>query len=236
LKEQMMNRYQPLLILVTVLVGCSNGGSDSVDAGGLDTGMNADTGVDPDSGTEQEEARVGFEILQIRSPTEILVWFSADLTQQEFNAIDLPQGWFKNQPREGEADSGFFARSPNASADGEFTREMHFGHEWLHNATVIETNVPVDAQGLLRLNRVAKFHTITFNAGRTLSVLVSPQGESYVRVSRDAGRSTDVPTIPSDWQLREQMISESLTIELPNPTDNIRADNEDSWQGPVPGL
>lgn len=225
-------------VLLVVLIACSSGFSDPVDAGQLDANA-VDLGTDPDSGIDagsQEEPRVGFEILQIRSPTEILVWISADLTQQEFDAIELPQGWLKNQPREGEPDSAFFARSPNAAADGEFTREMHFGHEWLHNATVVEANISVDPQGLLRLNRVAKFHTVTFNAGRRLSILVSPQGESYVRISRDAGRTTDVPTIPSDWQLREQMIQEELTIELPNPTDNFRADNEDSWQGPVPGL
>lgn len=186
--------------------------------------------------TSDEDPRVGYEILQIVSPNEIIVWINMDLTQEEFDAIELPAGWFKNQPREGDPDGGTFARSPGASADGEFTDEEYFGHLWRHNATVIEANTPLDDAGLLRLNRVAKFHEIRFNAGRTLWVLVSPESEHYVRVSRDAGRTSDEPTLPDGWQLVEYVTPDELTIQLPNPTLNIRADNEDSFQGPVEGL
>jgi hypothetical protein len=84
-----------------------------------------------------EAPRVGFEILQILSPDEIIVWANADLTREEFDAIELPPGWFKNQPREVDPVGGSFARSPDASADGEFTEQEHFGHVWLHNATVV---------------------------------------------------------------------------------------------------
>jgi hypothetical protein len=44
---------------------------------------------------------------------------------------------------------------------------------------------------------------------------------------------SDTPTIPSDWQLTKEVITEELKIQLPNPTINIRADNEDSFQGPI---
>ena len=239
-----MKRILPLLFACATLFACADArtdddtaaaDTDTADAGTTDTGT-TDAGVDDGDSTSDEAPEIGFEILQILSPNEIIVWVSADLTQEEFDAIELPPGWFKNQPREVDPDGGSFARSPGASADGKFTEQEHFGHLWLHNATVIEANTPLDDEGLLRLNRVAKYHEITFNAGRTLWVLVSPDGEPYVRVSRDAGRSREQPTIPDGWQLLEHVTQEELTFELPNPTLNIRADNEDSFQGPVAEL
>jgi hypothetical protein len=229
------------LILCVALVGCGDdsGGNTTNDASMPDAGASdsgalvcTDGGVDDtDAGTG--EPRVGHEILQILSPTEIIVWVSADITTEQFDAIELPGGWFKNEPREVDMDSSSFARSPDATEDGPLTSQEHFGYVWQHNATVVEMNIPIDAQGLLTGNLVAKYHEIVFNPCRTLVVLVSPEGEQYVRVSRDAQRTTDTPTIPTDWQLVEHVTTEELVIQLPNPTLNIRADNEDSFQGPV---
>lgn len=47
---------------------------------------------------------------------------------------------------------------------------------------------------------------------------------------------TDAPTLPSGWTLLDYVTPEELTIQLPNPTINIRTDNEDSFQGPIPQL
>jgi hypothetical protein len=185
---------------------------------------------DPESSPEKD---VGFEVLQIVSPNEIIVWLGLELTQEDFDAIELPQGWFKNEPRETDPDRGSFARSPDASEDGEFTDEEHFGHLWRHNATVIEAGTPVDEEELLQLNRVAKFHEVGFDAGRALIVLVSPEDKSYVRISRDSGRTAEEPTIPNGWQILEYVTPNELIFQLPNPTENIRADNEDSFQGPL---
>jgi hypothetical protein len=182
----------------------------------------------------EAKPKVGFEILEIVSAHEIITWKNlSSMTVEEFEAIELPTGWIKNQPREGEADSGMFARSPDETADGFFDDREHFGYQWRHVATVIETGIQMDDQGLLSGNRIRKFHTLKFNAGRILNILTSPEGIHYVRVSRDHGRSTDTPTIPDSWNLVKEVISEDLNIQLPNPTLNIRADNEDSFQGPV---
>jgi pimeloyl-ACP methyl ester carboxylesterase len=179
-------------------------------------------------------ANIGFEILQMVSSDEIITWKNiSEMSVEEFEAIDLPFGWFKNQPREGEADSGVFARSPGTSVDGEFTDQEHFGYLWRHVATIRETNIELDEQGLLSGNRIDKYHELTFNAGRTLNILISPEDDRYVRVSRDYGRSSDDPTIPGSWNLVEEVITEDLVIQLPNPTLNIRTDNEDSFQGPI---
>jgi hypothetical protein len=240
-----VNGALSLLLAGALSAACSNdAASDDTEAAGgasaeADSGPEAprtEEGAEDAAPPEPDEPRVGYEILNIISPSEIVVWISTDLTPEEFEALELPGDWFKNQPREGTPDGASFARSPDAAADGEFRDEELFGHVWRHNATVIEANTPLDDAGLLRLSRVAKFHDVNYDAGRTLKILVSPEDDPYVLISRDAGRTSEVPTIPDPWRVIEYVAPEDLTFQLPNPTDNIRADNEDSFQGPVEEL
>lgn len=193
-------------------------------------------GYGSDSKNEEASPHVGFEILEIQSPNSIRAWISSDITQEEFDVLELPAGWFKNQPREGEPDGGRFYRSPGAAVEGEFLDENLFGFSWRHSATVTQANIPLDEQGLLIGSTVAKFHEVTFNAGSTIAVLFSPEGDPYVRISRDANRASDEPSIPNSWRLVEYTTPDQLVIQLPEETLVIRADNEDSFQGPVPEL
>jgi hypothetical protein len=186
--------------------------------------------------TGESSPHVGFEILEIQSTNSIRAWISSDITQEEFDALELPGGWFKNQPREGDPDANHFYRSPGAAVEGEFLEEELFGFSWWHSATVIQPNIPLDEQGLLTGSTVAKYHEVTFNAGTTIYVLFSPEGEPYVRIGRDANRASDEPSIPNSWRLVEYATSDQLVIQLPEETLVIRADNEDSFQGPVPEL
>ena len=187
--------------------------------------------------TPTEKKRIGFELVQIVSFDSILVWANAEpLTQEEFDSIQITSGWQKNEPREGMPDSAQFLRSPDANEDGVFTTAEHFGYQWMFNAQIVDMNVeiPENEEGLLTGRYIAKYHQVTFKAGRTLSILISPQGEEYVLISRDANRITDIPVIPNSWQIEERVINQNLTFDLPNPTLNIRAENnQDSWQGPI---
>ncbi len=228
-----MRRLDSTFVLLTcaALLACSGqGADDAADANATDRPP-----VEGDT-VEEEAPKVGFEILNIVSPDEIKVWINTEMTEADFDAIELPMDWFKNQPREGDPDDAYFARSPDATEDGVFTDQEHFGHTWRYNAKVIEMGIPMDDEGLLSATRVVKFHMVTFYAGRTLKVLVSPGGAHYVRISRDANRLTDHPTLPAGWTLVDYETPDELTFDLPNPTINIRADNEDSFQGPVPDL
>lgn len=56
----------------------------------------------------------------------------------------------------------------------------------------------------------------------------------YILVSRDARRTSENPTIPDGWMLEEIRLEDDLTILLPLRTTVIRADNQDSFQGPLP--
>jgi hypothetical protein len=89
---------------------------------------------------------------------------------------------------------------------------------------------------LLVGSTVKKYHELTFDAGSTIVVLVSPEGDIYFRIGRDANRSSDEPTIPDSWRLLEYTTPDRLVIELFEENLVIRTDNQDSFQGPVPGL
>ena len=120
---------------------------------------------------DTETARVGFELLEIVSFTEILVWINDEqLSHEEFDSIKLPANCRKNEPREGEPDSAIFSRSPDATQDGVFTKEVHFGYQWLFNAQVVQQNVPLpgNVKGLLIGNYIAKYNQVQFKEGRTL--------------------------------------------------------------------
>ncbi|MEP5567039.1 MAG: haloalkane dehalogenase [Halioglobus sp.] len=193
---------------------------------------------EPESEPEKE-GPTGFEILQPQADGTFRAWVSPAITADEFAALDLPEGWIKNQPRESGVDgpdASRFLRSPDGLEEGDFLVEEFFSFPWLHVATVVEQAMPLDEDGLLIVTSVRKYHEITYNAGSTLVLLVAPSGDVYFRIGRDADRVSDQPTIPSLWRLVEYTTPEELVIELFAGNFVIRTDNQDSFQGPVPEL
>ncbi len=185
------------------------------------------------------ERRIGFEILEIQSLSSIRAWISPDITFDEFDELELPAGWRKNQPRESAEcgpDASRFLKSPDAEMNGDISGQELFGFNWFHAATVTQTNIQLDDEGLLTGSMVRKFHELTYNAGSCLVLLTSPEGEVYFRIGRDANRSSDEPSIPNLWRLEKYTTPEKLVIELFEENLVIRTDNEDSFQGPVPQL
>ncbi|MCY4426806.1 MAG: hypothetical protein OXC05_07215 [Halieaceae bacterium] len=191
-----------------------------------------------DSNDSNPEAqRVGFEIIEIQSPNSLRAWISSDITREEFEALEVPDGWIKNQPREGgnpaASGSGRFLRSPDATDEGEFLDQEFFGFTWRHSATVVQTGRPMDPEGILTGSSVRKFHELTYNAGSTLTLLISPEGLVYFRINRDANRDTDEAAIPDGWRLMDYTTPTELVINLSPRNTVIRSDNQDSFQGPV---
>ena len=93
---------------------------------------------------------------------------------------------------------------------------------------------PKREAGLLVKNQVFKYHETQFFTGRAITVLESPDGARYILVSRDADRTTDEPALPGGWSLSDYTLAQNLTIDLFDTVDNIRAANQDSFQGPIP--
>ena len=170
-----------------------------------------------DAAPQEPESRIGAEILEIQSPTSIRAWISPEITREEFAALEVDQGWRKNQPRESVEcgpDDGRFTKSPDSTEDGDILIQEFYGFDWFHSATVFETDLPVDNDGFLLGYRVRKFHELTYNSGSCMVLLISPDDEIYFRVGRDADRSTDEFSIPDGWRLEFYTPSEPLIIEL----------------------
>lgn len=177
------------------------------------------------------QSEVGYELLQI-GRNGVIAWLNTDITEEEFDAIELPRGWAKNQPRQSDPDAARFLNSPGLP-EGSYRNEELFGYEWRHVATIVDFGLELDEAGLLLGSVVNKTHEITYLAGSTLTLLISPEGDIYPRVTRDLNRPTDTPTVPAGWRLTEYTIANDQVILLPAETVVIRADNEDSFQGPV---
>lgn len=180
------------------------------------------------------DAEVGelfYELIDLQTRT---VWGTPDLTPEQFNALELPDRWAKNQIREGQTDDGRFLRTPDCDSDGKFTEEMLFGFRFQHIVNLVSTNESIDEAGLLHVNQVFKYHELEFHTDSAVSILESPAGTRYIMVSRDAARTTDTPNLPIGWSITDYDLTADLTVELFDVVDNIRADNEDSFQGPLP--
>jgi hypothetical protein len=186
-----------------------------------------------DGPSMREDHPVGFEIIEIVSGSEMRAWVSTEIDRKGFDDLRLPMGWIKNQPRESEPDFGRFFHSPDAPTDGEYQDGDAFGYSWRHVATIVDPRHEVDQSGLLSASIVHKHHELLYVAGRTATVLTSPDGDVYIRVTRDANRTQETPTIPDGWTLSEVPLDEDLRLVLPEYTTVIRSDNEDSFQGPV---
>jgi hypothetical protein len=167
------------------------------------------------------------------------VWLTFDLTPEEYDALELPEGWNRNQSRGGVASDdspgpqGRFLRSPGREV-GVFTHREMFGALWQHMTNIVGFQGFLDDQNLLIASTVQKDHELTWRAGSNITVLTSPAGEHYALISRDARRTSDTPTIPDGWLLRTFRLEEDLPIRLPFDTTVVRTDNQDSFQGPLP--
>ncbi len=171
----------------------------------------------------------GFEIID--GPQGI-AWMAVDITDVEFEALALPAGWISN-PRDLEASLGEFLMSPGETEPGRFDEIDLLGHRWRHVATLSERGQPADDGGLLVSTRVDKHHRLTFEAGLQMTTLTSPEGEAYLRITRDPARTQEVPTVPDGWALATFAPEETTVVVLTPPTILLRTDNQDSFQGPV---
>ncbi|MEO0323586.1 MAG: alpha/beta fold hydrolase [Myxococcota bacterium] len=159
-------------------------------------------------------------------------WMALDMTRETYDALELSPGWTRNVV-DIEADVGEFLRSPD-DPEGVFTDASLFDHEWRHVVSVRTRGMAVDPEGLLSRVVVEKAHRLTYDPGRTVTVLTSPEGASYVLQTRDPERSSEVATIPEGWTLEEAPTGDGLTVLLPAEVTLLRGDNGDAFQGPLP--
>lgn len=109
------------------------------------------------------------------------VWQTLQVvTLEDHRALDVGDAFRKVGIASGAMDASYFRRSPGADADGPM-RTMEFGgHTWSYCARPeLPPTQVAGEKGPMRLP-VDKHHTLIFDAGRSLPVLRTPDGDDYV--------------------------------------------------------
>ncbi len=178
-----------------------------------------------------DESRKGFEVIDLRTKK---VWLTADFTTEEFKALKVPLLWKKmDSVREACFDNSKFLKSPGCKEGGNYNESLMFGREFLHVCKIKEFPKYLDESKLIYITILEKYHEVTFNSGRTIRVLVCPEGKQYIMMTRDLDRTKDIPELPDGWELKEGRLSQDLTVVLSGRNEIIRTDNNDSFQGPL---
>ena len=172
-----------------------------------------------------------FELIDLRRRE---VWGTPHFETAEYEAFNAPLLWLKNDPRGGFMDESGFGRSPGCEHNGEFTYRRMYDREFLLVVEIDSINNPLDDDGYLMESTLEKYHQLTYNAGSTLYILNSPEGDRYIGVSQAFERTDDTPTLPEGWVLTKHLLAKEFYYELYGDMSILRTDNFDSYQGPLP--
>ncbi|MEM1268293.1 MAG: hypothetical protein AAGI50_19995 [Pseudomonadota bacterium] len=176
----------------------------------------------------------GFEFIDIG---RLQVWASRDWTVESFEAFEMPVTepfWFKNSPRLLEPDRAVFRRSPGCAAEGHFTYRDVDGRQHLHVVSLIKVARAVDPDGLIKQTDLIKHHVLEYDGGRTIALLIAPDGRRFIRVSRGLESEGAVPHLPEGWRIEEAPLGQNIIVDLDGAVSVLRLDNGDSYQGPLP--
>lgn len=205
-----------IVILFSVLAGCSRG----------------DRLLCRPNPPSFKDGEAGYEIINLIGRE---VWGTGNWTPESFAEFSLPLFWVfwqKNDPRIPSADDGRFLKSPGC-AEGQYSYMRAFDREFLQVVRLISVNNRLDDKGLIRKTELEKYHILHYSAGRTVSILLSPGGEQFIGVSRSLDRSSDLPTLPEGWILKDHHLIADMQVDLLGTVSVLRLDNKDSYQGPL---
>ncbi len=176
---------------------------------------------------------VGYELIDLMRRE---AWVTTDWTVDaytEFSPGLAALNWLKNDPRQGFAARAMVLRSPGCAADGEFTYQTMFGRTFFHIADLKNLGGSDLTNGALTEGGVIKHHLLEFDAGQTVSFLVSPAGESFVRVNRPIATGQGQSDLPEGWVLRDLNLTNPWQADLIGEVRVLRLDDGTSYQGPI---
>ncbi|MEL6225513.1 MAG: hypothetical protein AAFR01_00655 [Pseudomonadota bacterium] len=176
---------------------------------------------------------VGYELIDILRRE---AWVTTDWTLEAY--ADFSPGltalnWLKNDPRLGYAARATVLRSPGCDADGEFTYQTMFGRTFFHIADITGVTGGDLANSALTEGAVLKHHRLKFEADQTVSFIVSPAGESFVRVNRPINAIPGDNGLPEGWILQELTLASTWTADLIGEVRVLRLADGTSYQGPI---
>ncbi|MEO1292713.1 MAG: hypothetical protein AAFV62_07780, partial [Pseudomonadota bacterium] len=74
---------------------------------------------------------------------------------------------------------------------------------------------------------------LDFDAGQTVSLLVSPNGERFVRVNRPVGARQSDQGLPAGWVLEDLSLGSAWRADLIGEVYVLRLGDGTSYQGPI---
>ena len=179
---------------------------------------------------------VGYELIDILRRE---AWVTSDWTVDayaDFSPGITALNWLKNDPRQGYAARAIVLRSPGCTADGEFTYQTMFGRTFFHMADLTSLAGGDLTNSALTAASVAKHHRLEFDAGQTVSFLVSPSDERFVRVNRPIDSSQGEQELPEGWALEDVSLGTPWWADLIGEVRVLRLGDGTSYQGPIGAL
>jgi hypothetical protein len=164
------------------------------------------------------------------------VWLAqGPCTVEQYDALELPEGFMRTGIGRAVADVAYFRRSPDAAEDGP-VETMDVGG--IRFARVARPGRPEPPRDGVFVLPVYKHHRVLYRAGRTIEVLRADDGFDYVPLvsgARMAAGDVDGSprVLPDGWTVREVALQADLVLELPCPTRVTFFTSGDSFQGPL---
>jgi hypothetical protein len=172
------------------------------------------------------------EHMEVTETADRMVWMSRSPVElSDFDALELDESYTKTGFGQASMDRAGFQHSPDRPDEPVRQREIA-GHHFINVAVPMEMKPPSEPGGPIEAY-VNKAHVLGFEAGRTLVILTTAEGD-FIEVVGDAGDDA-ARILPKGGELNEIVLVEPWVVPLPNPTRtffwwgaSIR-----SFQGPV---
>jgi hypothetical protein len=185
----------------------------------------------PDYATEM----VGAQELhgEILDPSTRNVWQSLEpMTREEYKAHAIDDGWIRAGIGAGVMDEHWFDRSPGSNGDGAMDVRQIGGRRFgLCARPLSGPELPTGPDGPRKL-LIDKFHGLRFAEGRSIQIMVLPDGSEFVHVVEGGAQKSPL-ALPVDWTIRTVELESDWILRLPAPTTVFFFPNGDSYQGPV---
>lgn len=179
------------------------------------------------------EQRIGYELIDVMRGE---AWVTFDWTLDSYSEYSLgitSLNWFKNKPRLGYGARSGILKSPDCANDGEFSYQHMHGRSFFHIADITGIGTTHGENNELRGASVKKFHYLEFGAGQTVTFLVSPDQEFFVRVNRPVGSEQSEPELPESWSIKDFDLTSAWQAELFDNAQVYQVKDGTSFQGPV---
>lgn len=156
------------------------------------------------------------------------VWLCQSPVEHDtVRGLAVPEGFRLSGLGTSVADEAYFARSPDAEADGPLDTMQVDGLRFCRVARPLRH----ESIGTATVVSVHKHHTMRYGAGRVIVVL--DLGDGTVLTPAWSGRPGPQPGVPDGWRVDEVMLTADLVTRIPDPaTVAVLADGS-GFHGPV---